>query len=130
EDDERLLAGRVVIKQVGDLLALKIAPQFLLGEGYGRRTLRPVAGRDRENIRIAFTVARSGGAEAGGGAEDFVFLELLGQCGRLWRAIEALLHGALLLEALVRLHGRRHLVLVIDLEHADLVTFDAALAVH
>src|SRR2546430_7807284 len=31
-------------------------------------------------------------------AEDLVFLELLGQRGRLWRAIEALQHGALLLE--------------------------------
>src|SRR5207248_2277662 len=63
-------------------------------------------------------------------AEDLVLVKLLGQCGRLWRTIEALQHGSLLLEALVRLHGRRHLVLVVDLEHADLVPFDAALAVH
>src|SRR5204863_7434029 len=36
----------------------------------------------------------------------------------------------LLLEALVRFHGRRYLVLIVDLDDPDLVAFDAALAVN
>ena len=129
EDDERLLAGRVVIEQVGDLLALEVAAQLLLGEGDGGRALRPVAGGDREDVGVALAVGGGGRAEARRGAEDLVLLELLGEGGGLRRAVDAFQHRAFLLEALVRLHGRRHLVLVIDLDHADLVALDAALAV-
>ena len=46
------------------------------------------------------------------------------------RAVHGLDDGAFLLEALVRLHAGRHLVLVIDLDDAYFVAFHAALAVH
>ena len=46
------------------------------------------------------------------------------------RAVHAVQDRALLLEALVRFHPRGHFVLVVDLEHLDLVALDAALAVH
>ena len=129
EDDERLLAGRVVIVEIGDLLALEAAAQLLLGEVDGGRALRPVAGGDREQIGVALAVGGRGRAEARRGAEDLVLLELLGQRRGLRRAVDALEHRAFLLEALVRLHRRRHLVLVVDLDDLDLVALDAALAV-
>ena len=129
EDDEGLLARRVVIEQIGDLLALEAAAQLLLGKGDGRRALRPVAGSDREQIGVALAVRGRGRAEARRGAEDLVLLELLGQRCGLRRAVDALEDRAILLEALVRLHRRRHLVLVVDLDDLDLVALDAALAV-
>ena len=129
EDRQRLLARRVVVEEVGDLLALEVA-QLLLGEGHRGPGLRPVAGRDREGIGEALAVGGRRGAEARRRAEDLVLLELLVQRRGLRRAVEAFQHRAFLLEALMRFHGRRHLVLVVDLEDLDLEALDAALAVH
>ena len=39
EDDNRFLAGRVVVKQIADLLAAQVVAKLLLGEGDRRRTL-------------------------------------------------------------------------------------------
>jgi hypothetical protein len=128
EDRQRLLAGRVVVEQVGDLLALEPA-QLLLDELHGGTRLRPVARRDREGVGIALAIRRGGRAEAGRRAQHLVFLELLVQRRSLRRAIERLEHRAFLLEALVRFHGRRHLVFVVDLDDLDLVALDTALAV-
>ena len=111
-------------------MPLRLPPSCFLAKATAAARLRPVAGRDREDVGIALAVGGRGRAEARRGAEDLVLLELLGQRRGLRRAVEALEHRAFLLEALVRLHGRRHLVLVVDLEHADLVALDAALAVH
>ena len=126
----RLLAGRIVVVDVGDLLALEVAAQLLLGEGHRRTGLRPVAGRDREGVGVALAVGGRRRAEAGRRAEDLVLFQLLVQRRGLRRAVEAFEHRAFLLEALVRFDGRRHLVLVVDLEDLDLVALDAALAVH
>src|SRR6185436_17830624 len=63
EDRQRLAAGRVVVEDEGDLLALEIA-QLLLDEGDGGAGLRPVAGSDREDVGIALAVGGSGAAEA------------------------------------------------------------------
>src|SRR6185503_18298462 len=130
ENGDRVLAGGVVEEQIGDLLALQASAQILLDERDRGSGLRPVAGRQWEDVGIALAVGGRGVAEARRGAEDLVLLELLGQRRDLRSAVDAFEYGALHLEALVRLHGRRHLVLVVDLEHADLVAFDAALAVN
>ncbi len=128
EDRHRLLARRVVVEEIGDLLALQPA-HLLLGELHRGARLRPVAGRDREGVGEALAVGGRRGAEAGRGAEDLVLLELLVERRGLRRAVEAFQHGAFLLEALMRFHGGRHLVLVVDLDDLDLEAFDAALAV-
>ena len=125
-----VLAGGVVEVQVGDFLALQASAQLFLDERDRGSGLRPVAGREREDVGEALAVSRRGGAEAGRRTEDLVLLELLGQGNGLRRAVEPLQDCAFLLEALVRLHRRRHLVLVVDLEHADLEALDTALAVH
>ena len=129
EDRQRLLARRIVVVDVGDLLSLEVAAKPLFREGHGGARLRPVAGRDREGVGIALAVGRGGGAEARRRAEDLVLFQLLVEGRGLRRAVQALDHGAFLLEALVRFDRRRHLVLVVDLEDLDLVALDAALAV-
>src|SRR5260370_40189722 len=113
----------------GNTLAFEAAHLSIDRSLWGAR-LGPVARRDRKGVGIALAVGRRGGAEAGRCAEDLVFLELLVQRRRLWRAVEALEHRALLLEALVRFHGRRHLVFMVDLDDFDLVALDTALAVN
>ena len=128
EDGQRLLARRVVVVDVGDLLALEVAAQLLLGEGHRGARLRPVAGRDREGVRVALAVGGRGRAEAGRRAEDLVLLQLLVQRRGLRRAVEAFQHGAFLLEALVRFDGRRHLVsfhpdFFVDIKTAASISF-------
>ena len=51
EDRQRLLARRVVVEEVGELLVLEAAAQLLLGEIDRGRPLRPVAGGEREEDR-------------------------------------------------------------------------------
>ena len=125
-----LPARRVVVEEVRDLLALQAAAELLLGEVDGRGALRPVRGRDGEDVRIADAVGGGGAAEARRGAGDLVFRQLRGERVDLRRAVDGHGDGALLLVALVGLDGRRHLVLVVDLERLDLAPLDPALAVH
>src|SRR6185437_13299803 len=99
EDRQRLLARRVVVEDVGDLLALEVTAELLLDELDRGAGLRPVAGCDREGVWIALAVGCRGAAETGRGAEDLVLLELLVERRGLRRAVKALEHRALLLEA-------------------------------
>ncbi len=50
EDRQRLLSGRVVVIDIGDLLALQTATQFVLDELDRRRPLRPIGRSDREQV--------------------------------------------------------------------------------
>ena len=79
---------------------------------------------------IAHAVGGGGAAEARRGAGDPVFRQLGRERVDLRRAVDGHGHGAFLLVALVGLDGRRHLVLVVDLEGLDLVPLDPALGVH
>src|SRR5216684_6454429 len=129
QNGQWLLARRIVVEEIGDLLALE-GTQLLLDELHRRTGLRPVAGGDRKDVGEALPVGRSGRAETRSCAEDLVLLQFLAQRGGLRRAIDEFHHRAFLLEALVGFHRRRHLVLVVDLEDLDLVALDSALAVH
>src|SRR5205823_10025310 len=115
EDRQRLVSGRIVVIDVGDLLALEAATRFVLDELYSRRALRPVSRRDWEQIREPAAVRRSGDAETGRRAGDLVLLELLVECLSLRRAVDHKGDGALALLALVFLDCRRHLVFVVEL---------------
>jgi hypothetical protein len=126
---QRLLACGIVVVEIRDLLAFQVSAEPLLGELDRGRGLRPVARGEREEVGVTFAVGRGGRAEARRCPEDLVLLELLGEGRRLRRAVEAVQHGAFLLEALVRLHRRRHLVFVVDLDDTDLVALHAPLAV-
>src|SRR5713101_8769239 len=77
DDRDRLPTGRVVEKDVSDLLALEVATQFVLDELDGPGALRPVSRGHREQIRVALAVGRGGDAEAGRGARDLVFFQFL-----------------------------------------------------
>src|SRR5271169_6676802 len=63
DNGDRLTAGRVVIKDVGDLLAFETAAQLVLDELDRAGTLRPIGCRDREKIGEALSVSRSGNSE-------------------------------------------------------------------
>ena len=115
DDRQRLLAGGVVVIDIGDLLALEVAAQLILGELDRRRALRPIGRGDREQIGIAGAVGRRRDAEAGRGRRHLVLLEPLVQRHGLRRAVERHHHGAHLLLPLVGLDRRRHLVVVVDL---------------
>src|SRR5205807_2581501 len=60
DDRQRFLTRRVVVEDVGDLLAFEVPAQFVLDELDGRGALRPVGGGDREQVRIAGPVRRAG----------------------------------------------------------------------
>ena len=131
EDGQRFLAGRIVVEQVGDLLALEVAAELFLGEGDRRRRLRPVARGNREQIGIALAVGRRRRAEARATCR--------GSCPRpaSWSGppSAACRRGpcstapSFLKRSCASIAGR-HLVFVVDLDDADLVAFDAALAIH
>src|SRR5206468_12099030 len=53
EDLDRLPAGRVVVEDVRDLLALEAAAKLRLHEGHRGRALRPVGGGCGEDVRVA-----------------------------------------------------------------------------
>ena len=129
QDFDRLAAGRVVIEQVGDLLALEVAAELFLGELDGRRALRPVGGGDGEDVGIPRPVGGGGAAESRRRPRDAIFRELRRERIDVRRAVDGDGHRAFLLVALVGLHARRHLVLVVDLQRLDLVALDPALGV-
>src|SRR6202030_3766975 len=94
-DRERLVTGRVVVIDIGDLLAFQAAAGFVLDELYSRRALGPVSRRDREQIREPGAIGRSGDAKAGRCAGDLVLLELLVERLGLRRAVDHHRNGAL-----------------------------------
>src|SRR6266699_1549437 len=124
-----LAASRVVEEEIGDLLALEVAAQFVLDELDGPGALRPVRRRNREEIGKALAVGRCGDAEAGRGAGDLVLAQFLVQRLHLRRAVDHDRGGAFALLALVSLDRRRHLVFVVDLHVFDLVALDPALRI-
>src|SRR5262245_49717437 len=127
---DRLAAGRVVIEEVRDLLALEAATELLLGEVDGRRALRPVGGGDGEDVRVARAVGGGGAAEAGRRPRDAILGQPRRQRIDVRRAIDVDADRALLLVSLVGLNPGGHLVLVVDLDRPELVTVDATLGVH
>src|SRR5216683_2697235 len=129
DDRDRLATGRVVEEDVGDLLALQIAAQFVLDELDRPGALRPISRRHREEIGIALAVGRRGNAEAGRGTGDLVLFELLVERLHLRRTVDHDRSGAFAFLALIRFDRRRHLVFVVDLHVLDLETFHAALRI-
>ncbi len=129
EDRHRLLAGRVVVIDIGDLLAFEIAAELVLGELDRPSGLRPIGCGDREQIRKAGAVGGGGDAEAGRSRRHLVLLEPLVQGHGLRRAVERHHHDAHLLLPLIGLDRRRHLVLVVDLVAADHPAVDPALRI-
>src|SRR5881392_3937325 len=91
EDRDWLATRWVVVKDVGDFLALELAAQFVLDEMDRSGGLRPIGRRDRKQIGKAFAVCRGRNAKSRRGAGDLVFDQLLVQRLRLRRAIDQ--HG-------------------------------------
>src|SRR6266849_4469208 len=129
DDRYRLAAGRVVVEDVSDLLALEVAAQFVLDELDGAGALRPVSRRNREEIGKALAVGRCGDAEAGRGPGDLVLAQFLVQRLHLRRTVDHDRGGAFALLALISLDRRRHLVFVVDLHVFDLEALDPALRI-
>src|SRR6266852_399565 len=125
----RLAAGRVVVEDVGYLLAFEVAAQFVLDELDGPGALRPVSRRNREEIGKALAVGRCGDAEAGRGPGDLILAQFLVQRLHLRRTVDHDRGGAFALLALISLDGRRHLVFVVDLHVFDLEALDPALRI-
>src|SRR6266702_1689595 len=129
DDRDRLAAGRVVDKDVGDLLALEVAAQFVLDELDGPGALRPISRRHWEEIGKALAVGRCGDAKAGRGAGDLVLAQFLVQRLHLRRTVDHDRGGAFALLALIGLDCRRHLVFVVDLHVFDLEALDPTLRI-
>ena len=104
EHRQRLLAARVVVEQISDLLALEISAQLVLDELDRGRALRIVGGGDGKQEGVAGSVGRRRDPEAGRGPGDVVLRKLLAERLGLRRAVQRDQHGALLLVALVGLH--------------------------
>ena len=129
QDLDRLPPGGIVVEDERDLLALEVPSELLLHEVHRGRCLRPVRGGDGEDVGIADAVGSGGATEARGGAGDPIFRQLRRERIDVRRAVDGDGHRAFLLVALVGLHARRHLVLVVDLQRLDLVALDPALGV-
>src|SRR6266478_6225269 len=129
DDRDRLAACWVVIKDVGDLLALETAAELLLDELDGRGALRPIGRSYREQIRKTLTVGRGGNAKTRRGAGDLVLAQLLVQRLNLWRAVDHDRSRTFPLLALIGLNRRRHFVLVVDFQVFDLIALDPALRI-
>ena len=127
---DRLAAGRIVVEEVRDLLALEVAAELLLREIDAGRSLRPVRRGDREDVGILYAVGGGGAAEARRRAGNAIFGQLRRQRVDVRRAVDGHRHGAFLLVALVGLDTLRHFVLVVDLQRVDLVALDATLRIH
>ncbi len=125
-DRHRLVAGGIVVEDVGDLLALEVPAQLVLDELYGCGALRPVGRRHREQVRIARPVGRRRDAEPGRGRRDLVFFQPLVERHRHRRAVQGHQHRAFLLVALISFDRGRDLVLVVDLVDLELVPLNPA----
>src|SRR5947207_9490094 len=77
EDRDWLATRRIVVKDVGDFLALELAAQFVLDEMDRAAGLRPVGRRDRKQVGKAFAVRRCRNAKSGRCAGDLVLDQLL-----------------------------------------------------
>ena len=128
-DRDRLATGRVVVEDVGDLLPLEVAAQFVLDELDRRGALGKIGRSDREQIRKALAVGRGGNTETRRGAGDLVLGELLVQRLNLRRTVDQDRGRAVPLLALIRLDRRRYLVLVVDFFVFDLIALDPALRI-
>jgi hypothetical protein len=122
-------ASRVVVKDVGDLLAFEIAAQLVLDKLDRPSALRPVGRSDREEIGKALAVRRRGNPETWRRAGYLVLRELLVQRLHLRRPVSHYRDGAVPLHALVCLNRLRDLVLVVEFLGLDLVAFDPAFRV-
>ena len=116
---QRLLAGGIVIVDIGDFLALEAAAQFVFDELDGGSALREIARGDREQVGIFLAVRRCRDAETGRRRRDLVLFEPLVQRVGLRRAVHRHEHGTLLLLVLIGFDRRRHLVRGIDLGRLD-----------
>src|SRR5262249_164284 len=127
DNRDRFAAGRIVVKDVGDLFALEVAAELVLDKLYRRGALRPVGRGDWKQIRERLSVGRRGDGKAGRGAGDLVLFQLLVERLDLRRPIDQDRARTFPLLALVGLDRGRHLVLVVDLHVPDLEAFDPAL---
>ena len=123
EHVEGLATGRVVVVQVRDLGQTGLAGSlpFVHHELDGGTGLRPVGGRDGENVGIALAVRRTRASEAGRGAGHLVGGELGRERIGVRCAVEAVAHVPRFLGAFVRFDAARHVVAVVDLEGPDRV---------
>jgi len=126
EDQQRLMARRVVVEQIGDLLALQAPPKLVLDELDRRCALGPIRRGDREDIGIARPIGCRRGAEAGRRARNLILGQPLRQRLRLRRPVEHDRDRTFGLLSLIGLDRRRHLVLVVDLVPFDPVALDPA----
>src|SRR6516165_1890295 len=129
DDRQRLAASRVVVEDVGDLLAFEVAAQLVLDELDRPGALRPIGRSDRKEVRKSLTVRRGGDAETRRGTGNLVLGELLVQRLHLRRTVGHYRDRTIPLHALVGLDRLWNLVLVVELLGFDLVAFDPAVRI-
>ena len=129
QDRKWLATSWIIVEEISDLLTFQ-STELVTRELHRSRALRPVGGRDREEIWIFFSIGRRRRAKTRAGARNLIIMQQRGQGLGMRCAINRYDHGAFGLEALIGFHPRGDFVLMVDLKDLNLVTTNTTLGIH